>query len=148
MPTATMALSSPPPSTVTMTSAARIPGNASLTSIRRMSTPSSSLHRPTLRALRERLEAMVNALPDGRAPPLAEGGDGDPAQKTYFESTASARADDRAALFRRALAACPSGASLGGSISHTLVEHGVANTRGLLRRERRTRVAAQFVGAL
>jgi len=108
----------------------------------------SSLHRPTLRALRERLEAMVNALPDGRAPPLAEGGDGDPAQKTYFESTASARADDRAALFRRALAACPSGASLGGSISHTLVEHGVANTRGLLRRERRTRVAAQFVGAL
>src|SRR5207302_4777142 len=108
----------------------------------------SSLHQSTLRAMVERLEAMVNALPDGSAPPLAEGGAGDPASKTYFESTARARADDRAALFRRALAACPAGASLGGSISHTLVEHTVANTRGLLRRERRTRVAAQFVGAV
>ena len=108
----------------------------------------SSLRRTTLRDMREQLEAIVDALPAGSAAPLAEAGDGAPAQQTYFASTTRARADDRAALFRRALAACPAGATLGGSISHTLVEHAVANTGGLLRRERRTRVAAQFIGAL
>jgi predicted Zn-dependent protease len=108
----------------------------------------SSLQRTTLRALRERLEAMVNALPPGSAAPLAEvGGSGDPV-RTYFESTARARAEDRTALFKRGLEACPPGASLGGSIAHTLTEHTVTNTRGLLRRERRTRIGAQFIGAL
>src|SRR5712691_6839138 len=62
----------------------------------------SSLHRTSLRALRERLEAMVDAMPVGSAAPLAEvTGGGDPLH-TYFESTARARAEDRAALFARA----------------------------------------------
>ena len=108
----------------------------------------SSLRRTSLRALRDQLEAMVKALPAGGAAPLAEAGDRELAGDTYFASTAGARAEDRAALFRRALKACPADARLGGSISHTLVEHSVANTAGLLRRERRTRVSAQFIGAM
>jgi len=108
----------------------------------------SSLQRATLRALRQRLEAMVDAWPGVNAAPLAEVGGGADSPQTCFESTARARAEDRTALFRRALAACPEGATLGGSISHTLTEQTLANTRGLVRRERRTRVAAQFIGAL
>jgi len=109
----------------------------------------SSLHRRSLRALRARLEGMLSALPAGSGAALAErDGAGGARAQTYFESSAQARATDRTALLRQALAACPAGATLGGSIAHTLLEHAVANTRGLVRHEQRTRVAAQFIGAM
>jgi predicted Zn-dependent protease len=108
----------------------------------------SSVRPTTLRGLRERLVEMLGGLPAGGEASLAEPGGGSTKARTYFESTARARAEDRTGLFSQALAACPPGATLGGSISHTLVEHTVANTSGLMRSERRTRVGAQFIGAI
>jgi predicted Zn-dependent protease len=70
------------------------------------------------------------------------------APTTYFESTASATAQDRATLFRDALHRLPPEARLGGSITHAVIDHSVANTNGLKRSERRTRAAAQFIGSL
>jgi predicted Zn-dependent protease len=107
----------------------------------------TSLQPPALHALRERLEEMIGALPrDGTA--YLAGPSDCASATTYFESTASARAHDRAALFRQAIDAPPGGATLGGSIAHGVVEHSVANTNGLTRSQRRTRAAAQFIGSL
>jgi predicted Zn-dependent protease len=107
----------------------------------------SSLQPAALRALRERLEMIVEALPRNGMVSLAERSEG-AATTTYFESTASATAHDRASLFRDALAMLPPGATLGGSITHGVVAHSVANSNGLARSEQRTRAAAQFIASL
>ena len=107
----------------------------------------SNLEPAALLALRERLEKIIGALPRNGTPYLAEQTAAASAS-TYFASTASATAHDRAGLFRDALEQLPAGATLGGSIAHGVVEHSVANTNGVARSEQRTRAAAQFIGSL
>src|SRR5437879_6393942 len=89
----------------------------------------SNLQPAALLALRERLEMIVGALPRNGTLNLA-GASQAASAATYFESTASATAHARASLFRDALGMLPSGATLGGSIAHGVVEHSVANTNG------------------
>jgi predicted Zn-dependent protease len=108
----------------------------------------SSLAPADIGRLRERLEAIASALPRGPEPHLKQACGDEASVCTYFAATARAGATERAALLREALAALPSGATAGGSIAHSDVEHSVADTEGLRRRERRTRAAVQVIGAL
>jgi predicted Zn-dependent protease len=107
----------------------------------------SSLDPGALGRLRERLEATVSALPTNGDVHLAQPGPTGSAM-TFYQSTASATAHDRTALFKQAVAACPTGGTLGGSIAHSLIEHSVANTNGVARTEQRTRAAVQFIGSI
>jgi predicted Zn-dependent protease len=65
--------------------------------------------------------------------------------QTAFAATEAATPEERIARFRTALAALPGGATLGGSVAHTVVDHTVANAAGLAREERRTRALVQLI---
>jgi predicted Zn-dependent protease len=67
--------------------------------------------------------------------------------RTAFAATESATPADRVELFRSYLSALPGGATLGGSIAHTVVEHAVASAAGVARDERRTRALVQLVAS-
>jgi predicted Zn-dependent protease len=109
----------------------------------------SSLQPAALSNLRERLEAMVSALPPDGETSLVESTDHmPPSPTTFFESTASASASQRAALLSDALVRLPAEATLGGSVADSLVAHSVANTNGVARSEQRTRAAVQFIGTV
>lgn len=103
-----------------------------------------TLELPRVAALRERLEAALDALPRNVADPLR----GQAVRRdavTDFAATRDALPADRAALLAAAIFALPAGCELGGSLADGVVEETVANTAGLLQQERRTRSALQAV---
>jgi len=65
--------------------------------------------------------------------------------RTAFAATEEATPEDRVETFRAALAGLPDGATLGGSVAHTVVDQQVANVAGLRRSERRTRSLVQLI---
>jgi len=93
-------------------------------------------------------EAVKARLGDGPRDAVAPRADGDVrAAQTAFPATEAATPDDRVELFRSYLSGLPAGATLGGSIAHTVVEHGVASTGGVTREERRTRALVQLIAS-
>lgn len=100
-----------------------------------------------VRALRGRLERLAASLPPGDVPPLALPTPTRPAV-TAHASTEAAGTEERIALFRAAQTTAPRGATLGGSILHSVATHAVANSAGVLAEERRTRAAMQLVSTL
>jgi predicted Zn-dependent protease len=108
----------------------------------------SSLEGSAIGALRTRLEATIEGLPrpTSRAGLPAHTALQRPA-RTYCESTAVATAADRAAAFRDAVAALPSGTELGGSVVHQVVHHTVASTEQTVRSERRTRALMHVIAS-
>ena len=101
----------------------------------------------SVRALRRRLEAVLEHLPPGTAELAVDRDPPSGAAETSFAATAEAGAAERAVLVARVAAALPAGAELGGSALDVVAEHAVVSSTGIDRRETRTRSALQLVAA-
>jgi predicted Zn-dependent protease len=101
-----------------------------------------TLSRPDAEVLRSRF----TGVPRGEAPVADDHGDEPPAP-TAFASTEQAVPDDRVAYFRDALAGLPDETTLGGSVTHSVVDQQVANVAGVRREERRTRARVQLIAS-
>ncbi len=101
----------------------------------------------SIATLRGRLEAFMAHLPVSEEEEiLLAPGSNRRTAATFFPSTANASAEERVAWFARAVESLPPGATLGGSIVHSVVHHAVGNSTGLYQCESRTRVMVQAVG--
>jgi predicted Zn-dependent protease len=109
-----------------------------------------TLNADAVRGLRGRLEAALQHVPlAGEAVLLREPTQDTAARpQTAFEATEGAGAEERVALLVRAREALPSSAILGGSATHVVLDHAVANTSGVQRSERRTKAALQVVATM
>jgi predicted Zn-dependent protease len=104
-----------------------------------------TLDEAALTALRARLEAALARVAPGDEE-LAHDEALVEAPETSFAATLTAGADERVSLLCELDTAFPE-AELGGSLADTVVEHVVASSTGIFRRETRTRSAVQLIAS-